>query len=640
MEQIAAVAKAAARQREQAAKARRNARIVVDFGAAPPARWMADGPTFGVGPVRAGALLLGDSAENPLLGVATVSAARRDPFWNGLRLAPGAQQDPGRTGGWNRPGRTFRTPTFTIETGQVFYLVRGAGRVYAVVDSHRLNQGPLHGEMINQFKLDPQSQPRWLTHRLDRYVGHRAHLEFTAVDDAPLEVQMVAQGEQPPLSLPPAMSAALLTELKPGDIKSPETLAQAIGRRLLDVAQRLAAGELSQRPATAADAQVADWLIRNRDLFADEHSADSATFTALANQYAARRDALRRQANFDSATAPGMWDGDAENERLLIRGNIKTPADLVPRRFLEALDPTVDSVAGSGRLELAARITDPRRNPFISRVIVNRVWQHMFGRGIVASVDNFGVLGQPPTHPELLDWLALRFVEEGWSLKRLIRRIALSRTYQMSSQDTSGEAADPDNLLLRHARIRRLEGEALRDAILSVSGGLDTSMYGPSVPIYLTPFMQGRGRPGRSGPLDGQGRRSVYIAVRRNFLSPMMLAFDTPIPFTSVGRRNTSNVPAQALILMNDPFVVQQSDVWAKRTLAHHDWSPRRQLDWLYLQAFSRHANEQEVAEALAFIARQAREFNAGSDKAPNDARVWADLCHVLFNAKEFVFVR
>ena len=116
-------------------------------------------------------------------------------------------------------------------------------------------------------------------------------------------------------------------------------------------------------------------------------------------------------------------------------------------------------------------------------------------------------------------------------------------------------------------RMRRLEGEAIRDSILKVSGRLNPAMYGPSVPVYLTPFQDGRGRPG-SGPLDGDGRRSIYLAVRRNFLSSFLLAFDTPSPFSTVGRRTVSNVPAQALILMNDPFVHQQADLWAKRVLA------------------------------------------------------------------------
>src|SRR5262249_54545860 len=157
--------------------------------------------------------------------------------------------------------------------------------------------------------------------------------------------------------------------------------------------------------------------------------------------------------------------------------------------------------------------------------------------------------------PELLDYLASDFVKRGWSTKQMIRSLVLSQTYQMSSHLTDAESADPDNQLWNRMPIKRLEGEAIRDSLLAVSGRLDRAPFGKSVPIHLTQFMQGRGRPKDSGPLDGNGRRSIYISVRRNFLSPMMLAFDTPNPFSTVGRRTVSNVPAQALILMNDPLV-------------------------------------------------------------------------------------
>jgi hypothetical protein len=226
-------------------------------------------------------------------------------------------------------------------------------------------------------------------------------------------------------------------------------------------------------------------------------------------------------------------------------------------------------------------------------------------------------------------------MQDGWSLKRLIRSIMLSETYQQGSGVRDQESgADPQNLLFHRQSIKRLEGEAIRDSILSISGRLDRTPFGPSVPVHLTPFMQGRGRPGASGPLDGNGRRSIYIAIRRNFLSPMMLAFDTPIPFSTVGRRNVSNVPAQALILMNDPFVTEQAHVWAKRLLADKTLStPEARIRRMYLAAFSREPTGEESAAALLFVAEQAKEYGESSE------RVWADLAHVIFNVKEFVFI-
>ncbi|CAA9388904.1 MAG: FIG00926821: hypothetical protein, partial [uncultured Phycisphaerae bacterium] len=297
--------------------------------------------------------------------------------------------------------------------------------------------------------------------------------------------------------------------------------------------------------------------------------------------------------------------------------------------------PLAPPGGGSGRLELARRVASPD-NPLTARVMVNRVWHHLFGRGIVPSVDDFGVMGQPPSHPELLDHVADRFVKDGWSVKRLIRAVVLSNTYRMSSVASEhATQVDPQNVLLHHMPVRRLEGEAVRDAILAVSGRLDRTPYAPVVDVHLTEFMEGRGRPGAGGPLDGEGRRSVYTKVRRNFLPPMMLAFDMPIPFATIGRRSVSNVPAQALILMNDPFVVEQAKVWAGRVLRDPGLSREQRVDAMYRAAFSRPAAAQETADALAFLESQARELGAAAD----DPRAWADLAHVLFNVKEFVFV-
>ena len=148
------------------------------------------------------------------------------------------------------------------------------------------------------------------------------------------------------------------------------------------------------------------------------------------------------------------------------------------------------------------------------------------------------------------------------------RLMVTSSTYRMASvPQGDAERLDPTNTFLHRMNVRRLEAEAIRDALLAVSGRLEPTMYGPSVPVHLTSFMEGRGRPGQSGPLDGDGRRSLYLNVRRNFLNPMFLAFDTPVPFSTMGRRNVSNVPAQALTLMNDPLVVGQARLWAERVL-------------------------------------------------------------------------
>jgi hypothetical protein len=333
------------------------------------------------------------------------------------------------------------------------------------------------------------------------------------------------------------------------------------------------------------------------------------------------------------ATVPVMLDGTARNEKVFIRGGHRNLGQEVPRRFLTALvgeHPPLP--AGSGRITLANHIADAA-NPLTARVYANRIWHHLLGRGIVPSTDNFGVLGEAPTHPELLDWLAHRLVENRWSTKKLIREIMLSRTYQMSSQptDAATETKDAGNVLLHRMRVRRLEGEAIRDAILAVSGRLDKKMFGPPVAVHLTPFMEGRGRP-RSGPVDGAGRRTIYQEVRRNFLSPMMLAFDLPQPLSTIGRRSSSNVPAQALILMNDPFVVEQSLLWAKRILR---LSEADRIRTAYETVFGRLPSDNELTGASDFLQSQAKAHGA----AKPGEKSWADLCHVLFNVKEFIFL-
>ena len=261
----------------------------------------------------------------------------------------------------------------------------------------------------------------------------------------------------------------------------------------------------------------------------------------------------------------------------------------MPRRFLEVLasDQPIPKHEPA-RLALAQQLVDPA-NPLTARVLVNRLWKHHFGEGLVRTPDDFGVLGQAPTHPELLDWLAVQFVKEGWSLKKMHRLMLLSSTYRMASRaEADADSRDPDNKLLHKMPIRRLEAECIRDAILAVSGRLDEKMYGPGVMPHLTPFMAGRGRPGASGPLDGDGRRSIYLNVRRNFLTPMLLAFDYPTPFTTIGRRSVSNVPAQALTMLNNPFVLQQAEVWAKRIVSDKGLSVKERIGRMYETAFAR----------------------------------------------------
>jgi hypothetical protein len=353
-------------------------------------------------------------------------------------------------------------------------------------------------------------------------------------------------------------------------------------------------------------------------------------------------------------------DGTGINEHVFVRGNHKTPGIEAPRAFLEAFGKPAFSGSGSGRLQLAEAVTDPS-NPLVARVFVNRLWKHHFGEGIVRSPDDFGRQGQPPTHPELLDWLASELVNpttkasqfdsklQPWGIKHLQRLMVLSIAYRQASKAecdirntgiTTSQSAihnpnivDPLNKLLHRQNVRRLEAEAIRDSILLVSGRLDRTMEGPSVLPHLTENEVGRGKP-PSGPIDGNGRRSIYLAVRRNFLNPMFTAFDYPTPFTTIGRRTVSNVPAQALVMLNNPFVLQQAELWARRILAIPDRTSESRVQSMYEGAFGRLPSKPELNEAKVFLDEQSKEY--GMTDHP---KAWNDLAHVLFNAKEFIFV-
>ncbi|HRQ87667.1 MAG TPA: DUF1553 domain-containing protein, partial [Bacteroidia bacterium] len=328
-----------------------------------------------------------------------------------------------------------------------------------------------------------------------------------------------------------------------------------------------------------------------------------------------------------------MSEGTPENARVYGRGSYRSPGEEVPRRFLTALGGREGD-----RLALAEETVSPA-NPLAARVTVNRMWHHLFGRGLVASVDDFGPMGQAPSHPELLDWLAADFVEGGWSIKRTLRALVLSSAYAQASVPHPSidrnhlAAADPTNALLHRMAIRRLAAEAIRDSLLAVSGSLDPTLYGPSVPTHRTDFMTGRGAR-ESGPLDGNGRRTIYGAVYRNFLPPFLTTFDMPVPFGPKGARSVSNVPAQSLALMNDPFVVDQAQKWAKRILAEPASNDRARIARMVEAATGRLPDESTLDTLAAFLDEQSTLYNA------RDERVWSDLAHAIFNQKGFIYLR
>ncbi len=552
-----------------------------------------DGFIFGRAPVAVGELMVGPKPgdDKPSLKVATHASLRNDPFWNGLKHEHGRGLIRGaKLESIPRSGRTVRTKTIELTDGKVDCRVRGAGWIVVCVDSHRIVDGPLHHETIAEVNSPGHST--WVRLNLGRYIGHRLHFEFTPKQDEVIEVQFVAQG------------------LSEQEKQSYESLESTLRQEVTNVQTAI------------------DHLLLQADPSVQELNDLVVTWNR-------ERQALSQKFRKFSLLAPSMLDGDGEDDRILIRGSASNPGPIVPRRFLEVLDGSdpLQVPSGSGRLQLAERI-NALDNPLTHRVIVNRIWHHLMGRGIVASTDDFGVLGRRPTHPELLDHLATKFRDQGQSIKSMIRSIVLSKTYQMSSlAEAASVEKDPANLLWHHVPPKRLQAEAIRDAMLAVSGRLDLTPGGPSIPVHLTSFMEGRGRPPRNGPLDGAGRRSIYLESRRNFLSPFMSTFDAPTPFSSMGKRNVSNVPAQALILMNDPLVHELSTSWAKRAIAENpdpaDIAAR--VTWLYETAFSRPPSDEEFAIAKQFIE---------SLQDSNPELVWSHYAHLLMNTKEFIFLR
>ncbi len=554
--------------------------------------------------------------------------ARSDEVWSRTKSQGG--RDTGSVGGVDRAGRVLRTPKVRITQGVLWHRVRGHLQIFSTVDSHVVIHGPLYGGTV--MKVDTKGEWKWIRQDLRRDLkwgdtAHVVHVEYAAIAGTAEVAEVVAAAEEP-ARVDPLVTAILD---RGGD---PATAGQPLVAELLASCRAGAIG--SAALASLADRLLAagvDWAVGPARQLADEAAGA-----------AAMRTAVFAKAKLESATAPAILDGNGIDQFVLLKGSAARPGGVSPRRFLEAIDGAGQPawpVGSSGRRELADRVLDPQ-NPLTARVAVNRVWHHLFGRGLVPTTDNFGKLGEPAADPvaqALLDTLAVRFMEEGWSIKRLVREIVTSATWRMSSaRDPAAVERDPLNLLLHHHPLRRLEGEAIRDKILAVSGRLDATVGGQGVEVFLTEFQDGRGRPG-AGPLDGAGRRSLYTTIRRNFLPGFLVTFDLPVPFQAMGRRNVTNVPAQSLTMMNDPFVVEQAGLWAKKTLADGSRAPEERILGMYLAAFARPPAADEMAAALEFLVVQTRAHGGDFAQDPRQEAAWADLAHALYNAKEFIFV-
>jgi hypothetical protein len=392
-----------------------------------------------------------------------------------------------------------------------------------------------------------------------------------------------------------------------------------------------------------------------------DEEPDARTLRGLKGDNGKRYTELKKQlAEFDSLRPPALPQGQfmvdisstAPPTYILRGGNWQAKGDEVQPGFLSVLDPSDAKITAppglnstGRRTVLAAWLTDPR-NPLPARVMVNRVWQNHFGAGIVATPGDFGRMGSRPTHPELLDYLAASFVENGWSMKKLHRLILLSNTYQQSSDNQEKAAGtDPDNKLLWRYNRRRIEAEAVRDSMLAVSGVLNPQMGGPGVfpPVPagtlsdLSATAAAGGWKTEKDPAQSD-RRSIYIFVRRNLPYPMLQEFDTASTFDAIHQRKNTVTPSQSLDLLNNDLVLDLAKSFAARVLNEDSGlSPEAQVDAAFRLAYGRPASQEEQKTAKAFLDRQTPILAARV--AEPEKAAFVDLCQMLFASNEFLYI-
>jgi cytochrome c553 len=485
----------------------------------------------------------------------------------------------------------WQSPRFRVESDFISFHAAGGGgaQVRLICDGY-----PLGVDGIFPRAVLSQDEPRWIKLDVKYRRGTMAYLEFATrpdttrvegrtPEDAPswFAVDAVvfhdANATPPVMALAHDLSAAVLA-WQNGTLTGPQ-------RALLDalVRRELLSTKIDQLPG------IAPLVAEYRRLVAE-------------------------------MPVPQRISGVLEAERFdaprLDRGDHLQPREAVPRAFLSAIRAEPFPTQ-SARLALAEAVTDPA-NPLTARVMVNRVWHWLFGRGLVPTPDNFGRMGEAPTHPELLDYLAAKFAAPegaggfGWSVKKLIRHLVTTRAFALASEPPPHAAAlDGANETLAHFRTRRLGAEAIRDTLLALAGQLETGGSGPGADAHARP--------------DQQRRRSVYLTVRRTALSPFLGVFDAPKPFSTLGRRDETNVPAQALTMMNDPLVIHCAAQWARR----HAARPREErIDTMFREAFARPPSGLEIGQARTFLG------------AGDDGEVWRDFAHALLCTKEFIYLR
>ncbi len=500
-----------------------------------------------------------------------------------------------------RDSAILNSPRFKIETDEIFVHLCGGGgaRCRIVVENYPRADGPIYPSVTVSG-----DEPRWYAINTKFWKGEWGYLEIAAAGDLPIGATegrswfgvtdvIGRSGDERAPSDPDYRVPGFSADDVPVDATD---LARRYGKSLRESIEAWRDGK-----PTDDQARLLGYMLR-RDLLPNTVAA-VPNASELVSTYRRLEESLGTPVR-----APGVLEATGFDQPLFIRGDHKQPSAAVPRRFIEALDPTPYNTTGSGRLELADSLFSPK-NPLTARVAANRVWSNLFGVGIVATADNFGRLGDEPTNPRLLDYLATQLIDNGWSIKRMIRLLVTSRTYRQASGAASiAIEKDPTNRLLSHFPVMRLDAESVRDTLLAVTGSLDSRMYGP--------------------PTDGNAnRRAIYVGVFRTRLDPFLSVFDAPQPFTTQGRREVTNVPAQSLTLLNDPFVLDHARRWADavcRDPALPDVEGR--ISRMFLEAFGREATASDRDDVAAYLKSAAAVYGLDDRAMLGDTRPWRDL--------------
>jgi len=615
---------------------REHLRLIADFTSADPTAaggWQWEGFGMNHGLVADGELVVPDEGDAAVVHL--LPAGRWSHAWS-MRLA-GAIRSP----------ELFAKPPRTLSVGY------GGGRK---ASNALLIDRAFHTERLNNGDRPPGSFRTFTAGKFERLVGppdtadRRVSLEIvtkaldnyfpprvglggvTAADiQDPRSWFGVTRVYEHPEGKPPLDELGRLESIfdgAAGPVAARDQVIDRVAARILAAVDRWGAGS-----ADGEDVLVINEALREKWL--DATALDDPAIATLVARY--RETEKRLQPDRTIGSMAEWFEG--RDARLAIRGSETDLGAEVPRgtvRFLRDSAATPPS-AGSGRLELAGGIASPR-NPLTARVYVNRVWLHCFGEGLVRTPDDFGHLGEQPVHGALLDHLAGRFIEEGWSTKQLIREIVSSAAWKMaSSARPENVAADPENRLWHHHPRRRLEAEPLRDSMLAVAGRLDRTLGGPPIDPHRT--QEDGAKRLVSGPIDGRGRRSLYTKMTLMDPPRFLALFNQPMPKVTVGKRDRTTVPDQALALLNDPFVTAMAKAWAERVVGGGAASETGRIRAMLEEALGRPARPEDVTRlaTLASAAAEARgvEASARLESVP----LWQDVAHAIFLTQEFSHV-